>query len=237
MQRNELDAPISEHTVTSSRAAIVAVAPLVLLAGFVYHPHIAFLPSAEAAAHAVQSDPLRWGIAHLMVAIGATLMSLAYIAIRGYMRDAGENRWSPRALPFLVVGATLYAFLPGTEFSVLAAAKTGADVVAAQKAIDGWFVPTIMTSALMNAIGLFFLARGVSRGVLLGGTAKRIVLVALGVMAVSRFVPFGAVQFYVQGIAGLVAFWPIAYEINHFAVSPLRNGRTVGARIGAAPTS
>jgi hypothetical protein len=33
------------------------------------------------------------------------------------------------------------------------------------------------------------------------------------VMAVARLVPVGAVQFYVQGAAGVVALWPLAYEM------------------------
>jgi hypothetical protein len=33
------------------------------------------------------------------------------------------------------------------------------------------------------------------------------------VMAISRLVPVGAVQFYVQGAAGVVALWPLAYEM------------------------
>jgi hypothetical protein len=40
-----------------------------------------------------------------------------------------------------------------------------------------------------------------------------VVVAALFVMAVSRFVPIGPVQFYVQGVAGIVAFWPIAYHL------------------------
>jgi hypothetical protein len=30
-------------------------------------------------------------------------------------------------------------------------------------------------------------------------------------MAISRLVPVGVVQFYVQGAAGIVALWPLAY--------------------------
>jgi hypothetical protein len=204
---------LSEQTVAKARATILAVAPLVLLAAFVYHPHIAFLPSADAVAHAVQMDTQRWGIAHFGVALGAALMALAYLALRGYLRDAGENRWSAMALPFLVMGAALYAFLPGLEFTVLAAAQTGGDIVGAQKAIDVWFVPTIMSSALTNAIGLGLLARGISRSNVLDTFTKPLVLTALTVMAVSRFVPIGPVQFYVQGLAGVVALWPIAQDI------------------------
>jgi hypothetical protein len=33
-------------------------------------------------------------------------------------------------------------------------------------------------------------------------------------MAVSRFVPLAAVQFYVQGVAVIVALWPLAYAMR-----------------------
>lgn len=213
MQYSATRDSLSEQTVARARATILAVAPFVMLAAYVYHPHIAFLPSADAVAHAVQADTQRWGIAHFGVALGAALMAIAFIALRGYLRDAGENRWSAIALPFLVMGAGLYAFLPGMEFTVLAATQTGGDIVASQKAIDGWFVPTMMSSALMNAIGLGCLVRGISRSNVLDAGAKPLVLTALVVMAISRFVPIGPVQFYVQGVAGVLALWPIAQDI------------------------
>ena len=213
MQYSSASDSLSEQTVARARATIIAVAPVVMLAAYVYHPHIAFLPDAEAVSHAVHADTQRWGIAHFGVALGAALMALAFLALRGYLRDAGENRWSAIALPFLVMGAALYAFLPGMEFTVLAATLTGGDVVASQKAIDPWFTATIMSSALMNAIGLGCLARGISRSAVLDDGAKPLVMIALVVMALSRFVPIGPVQFYVQGMAGVLALWPIAQDI------------------------
>ena len=211
MQRPASQQSLSEQTLARARATILAIAPLILLAAFVYHPHILFLPSAQAAAHAAQMDPLRWAIAHIGVGLGAALMSLAYVALRGYMRDAGENRWSAIALPFLVFGSALYVFLPGMEFTTLAAVVTGGNVVAAQESIDVWFVPILLSSALANAVGIGFLIRGISR--VLDTRAKPIVLTALVAMGISRCVPIGPVHFYVQGLAGLAALWPIAWEI------------------------
>jgi hypothetical protein len=40
------------------------------------------------------------------------------------------------------------------------------------------------------------------------------VVVALIVMAVSRSVPLATVQFYVQGVAAVVALWPLAYAMR-----------------------
>jgi hypothetical protein len=213
MQRTAIGESLSERSVARARAAIITIAPLVLLASLAYHPHIMFLPTADAVAHAVQADTQRWGIAHYGVAVGAALMALAFIALRGWLRDAGENRWSAIALPFLVMASALYVFLPGMEFTVMAAAMTGGDVVASQKALESWFVPTMMASALLNATGLVCLARGISRSDVVDAGVKPLVMTALVVMAIARFVPIGPVQFHVQGIAGVVALWPIAREI------------------------
>lgn len=201
-------------------AATIMIAPLGMLAAFVYHPHIGFLPDANAVAHAVHGDTLRWAIAHWGLGIASALMAAAWVAVREHLRDAGESRWSAIALPFLVFGAAVYAILPGMEFTVLAVAKTGGDVVAAQKAIDSWFVPTMMIAGLTNALGLVFLARSIVRSSVLGEGPKALVVVALYTMAVSRLVPIGPVQFYVQGLAAVVALWPIALDLARRAAQP-----------------
>lgn len=214
MERTMVDTRLADSTVARSRAVIITAAPLVLLAAFAYHPHIMILPSADAVAHAVQADPARWAVAHWGVAIGAALMALAFLAVRGWLRDAGENRWSAIALPFLVFSASVYAILPGMEFTVLAAAQTGGDIVGAQKVIDSWFVPTMALSGLTNAIGAILLAKAIQRSQVLGGAIRSLVVTALYVMAVSRLVPVGPVHFYVQGLACLAALWPIALDVR-----------------------
>jgi hypothetical protein len=217
--RTTTDQPIAPDTVARWRAAAVAIAPLVLLAGFVYHPFLPFLTNPHAAAEAGSADTVRWGIAHLLVGVGSGFMILAFLGIRSVLREAGEDRWSIRALPFIVVGSALYAILPGMEFTVIAVAETGGDVAAAQMAIEHWFVPVIMTSALTYAIGVFGFAVGISRSEVFGRGKARVVVIALVFMALARFVPLGLVQFYVQGAAGLVAFWIAAYEMRLAAVS------------------
>jgi hypothetical protein len=114
--RNHMRTSRSEHAssvgVAYFRAGMIAAAPFVLLAAFVYHPHIMFLPSAEAVAHAVQGDTLRWGIAHLGVGVGAALMAAAFVAVGGHLGDAGDHRSSIAIGVLLaVLGAGLYAIL------------------------------------------------------------------------------------------------------------------------------
>src|SRR5918994_593147 len=150
-------------TTTRFRAAIVAVAPAGLLAVLTYHPHNpGRMPNIEAPAGAVIADTTRWGLAHLAIGVASGLLVLAFLAIHGYLREAGEERWSALALPFIVMGSTLFTLLPGMEFAPLAAAKTGGDVQAAQAALEPWFVPVLVTGGLAFGLGVVGFARGIA---------------------------------------------------------------------------
>ena len=203
---------MSTTTRARFRAAIVAITPAVLLAAFAYHPYIANLTDKAAVAAALASDTTRWGLSHLAVGVGSGLAVLAFLAIRSYLREAGEDRWSVLGLPFIVIGSTLFAFLPAMEIAMLAAAEEGADVQAVLIALDSWFFPLYLTAATIFALGVFGFAMGVVRSGVLGPRLTRLVVGALVVMAVARFVPLGAVL-YVGGAAALVALWPLAYEM------------------------
>ena len=205
--------PISATTRARFGASIVAIAPAVLLFAFVYHPYIANLTDKAAVAAALASDTTRWGFSHLAVGLGSGLVVLAFLAIRSYLREASEDRWSILALPFIVMGGTLFAVLPGMEFAPLAAAEAGADVQATQAALAPWFLPVLVTGAATFAIGVFAFAKGIADSRILSRRLTWLVVGALVVMAVARLVPVGAVQFYVQGAAGIVALWPLAYEM------------------------
>ena len=98
-----------------------------MFAGFVWHPYTA-VPDETTIAAAVAADTTRWGLSHLTIAVGSGFTALAFLAIRSHLSEAGEQRWSVLALPFIVMSITLFAVLPGMEFAALAAAETGADV-------------------------------------------------------------------------------------------------------------
>lgn len=211
------------------RAAIVAVAPAVLLAGLVWHPFTP-VPDKATIAAAAASGTTRWGLSHLAIAVGSGFAALAFLAIRSYLRDAGEDRWSAMALPFIVMGSTLFATLPGMEFSLLVAAETGADVQAAQEALFPWVVPALLAGAITFAIGVLGFARAIVDSRLLRPRLTRLVVVALIGMAAARFVPLGAVQFYLQGAAGIVALWPLAYDMwKHSKTRPAEQPRPMPA--------
>jgi hypothetical protein len=204
---------ISQATRARFGASIVALAPAVMLAGLFAHPYIATLPDEAAVAEAVAADTTYWGLVHLTAAVASGLLVLAFLAIRSYLREAGEERWSILALPFIVIGSTLFAVLPGMEFAPLAAAKAGADAEAAQAALASWFIPIMVTGAITFAVGVFAFAKGIANSRVLSRRLTLVVVGALVVLAISRVVPVGAVQFYLQGAAGIVALWPLAYEM------------------------
>jgi hypothetical protein len=198
-------------TRSSLRTGVVVIAPVILLAVLSYHPYLeGRLPNAGAVAEAVESDPARWGAVHLATGVASGVLALAFLAVRAHLREAGEDRWSAAALPFVVMGCTLYAMLPGLEFAPLAAVEAGGDVEAAQAVLHPWFVPLMAAAGVTFAAGMFGFALGVRRSGLLSPGVTTLVVVALGVMALSRVVPLAAVQFYVQGVAGLVALLPLA---------------------------
>ena len=203
---------MSASTKARFRAAIVAIAPAVLLGGFVYHPYISPPTDPAAIATAAASDTTRWGLAHLAISVGYGLVVLAFLAIRSYLSEAGEERWSILALPFIVMGSTLFAFLPAMEIAMLGAAEAGADVQAVLIAMDPWFFPTFLAAALIFALGVLGFAMGIIRSGVVGPRLTWLVVGALVVMAAARFVPAGA-AIYVGGASAIVALWPLAYEM------------------------
>ena len=199
------------NAATRYQAAIITGAPVVMLASFVYHPFLAALTNSEAVGAAAKADPLRWGLAHVAVALGSGLMVLAFIAVRSFLRDSGEDRYSGRALPWVAFGGVLYTVLPGIELGAMAGMQVGAEFASMEEVLNPWFIPILMTGAVANAIGLFLFAKAFrASGVLGEGAQTGLVATALVIMAISRFVPLGVVQFYVQGAAGILALWPVA---------------------------
>lgn len=214
---------MSTQSTGSLRAGVVAIAPFILFAALSYHPYLpGRQPNLEALEAAVTSDPTRWGVVHLATGVASAVLILAFIAIRSHLHEAGEDRWSAAALPFIVIGSTLYAMLPAMEFAPLAALEAGGDVEAAQRALLPWFIPLLVAAGLTFAVGVLGFALGILRSGLLSPGLTRLVAAALVVIAVSRFVPLSAVQFYVHGLAGYVALLPLAYSMWKHPTAPVR---------------
>lgn len=200
---------MSAMTTARLRAAVAAIAPAVLLLGFAYHPYVGNATDESALAEATVADTTRWGLAHLAIGIGYALLALSFIALRSYLRDAGEHRWSIRALPFAVFGCALFPILVGMEFAPLAAAETGGNVEAAQSELAPWFIPILVPAAISFTVGAVGFAIAITQSRVLSRRATRLVAGALVVMAAARFVPAGAAQIVI-GVTGVVAFWPLA---------------------------
>jgi hypothetical protein len=164
-------------------------------------------------AAAVTADPVRWGIAHFGVALGSGLLILAFLAVRSYLREAGTEKWSAIGVPFIVIGSLLYAMLPTLEFTPIAAARAGADIMALQAAQMAWFVPILLSAALLFALGVACFATGIIQAGVLSRRVTWLVIGALAVMAITRFFPVGIAQLYIGPAAGVVALWPLAYVI------------------------
>jgi hypothetical protein len=204
---------MTETTSPRLRAVITALAPVMLLAAFVWHPYIAGRLPNDSAIADVAADPTRWGLAHLAADLASGVVILAFIAVRSYLRERGEDRWSAFGLPLIVIGSTLYALLPGPEFAPLAAVEAGADAKAVQAALASWFVPILITGSMTFALGILGFVTGIARNGGLSRGLAWLVVVALIVMAASRFVPLFAVQGYVQATAALLALWPLAHRM------------------------
>ena len=211
---------MSAMTRARLRTAIVAVAPAVLLVGFAYHPYISPPTDEAAVAAAAAADMVRWPLAHVTIAVGYGLMVLAFLAVRSYLRGVGEERWSVLALPPIVLGSTLFVILTGMEIALGAVAETGGDAQAVQAALSPWFVPILLAGAIGFALGAFGFAIGIARSAVLRPGLTRVVTGALGMMAVARFVPLSVAP-YMLAVAGVVALWPLAYEMwRHSATRP-----------------
>jgi hypothetical protein len=223
---------MSETLVMRYRSAIVAIAPVILAAALLWHPHIpGRLPNNPAIAAAVASDADGWALAHLAAGVASGAVALAFVAVRSHLRQAGEMRWSIVGLPFVVIGSALYAMLPGMEFAPVAAVRIGVDAEAAQSALQPYFIPVLFIGGVLFAIGALGFAKAIVNSGILTPGAGRVVAAALLVMAAARLVPLAVVQFEVQSTAALVALWPLAYSMWRHAAA------RQGAEEDAAPVA
>jgi hypothetical protein len=205
---------MSKELMDRIRAGTIALGPLFLMAAMFYHPYIADLTDESQVAGAMSTHvrTARWGLSHLAVAAGLGLLLLAMLAVRTHLREAGEHRWSAVAVPFLVMGTIVFTFLPAMEIAMIGAFDAGTDPVALQANLSTWFVPLMVTSAVLSGVGTVLLAAGIVRSGVLAAPQARIVAGALAVLAVSRFVPQGR-ALYVGAVAAVVALVPIAIRM------------------------
>lgn len=189
-------------------AAVVLGAPVGLVLAIAYHPYIPRLDNSAEVARELEAGPVRWGLAHLAVGLAAALLLIAFLVVRSLLREHGD-RWSGWGTPLVVLGSVLFAFLPAMEVAIVAVNDAGGDVAAAMEQLNTWFVPILISSSALFALGLAGFATGIATAPLgLSRGVVRMVVVALLVAALSRFVPLGA-AIYVGAVALTVALWPL----------------------------
>lgn len=213
------------------RVAALTVAPAVLCVALVAHPFISGrLPNEAEIAEGVAAGTTMWAVVHLAASVASALIAIAFLAVRSYLQEAGENRHSARGVPFVVMGSTLFAVLPGMEFAPLAAAESGAttaEIAAAQTAIGNWFTLVLVVGALTFAAGVFLFATAIWTTRVAGAGLTTVVVAALVVMAVTRFVPLSIAQFYVHSVAALIALWSLAYLMWSRPVPQTQTGAAI----------
>ena len=179
-----------------ARALLVAAGPVLLTAALLWHPPLpGRLPDSAGVAEAASAGITRWGLSHVAAALASGSASAV-------------------GLGLVLIGSTMYAVLPGMEFAVVAAHETGADLAETQAALESWFVPILVVGAVTFAFGTVLFAVAVARAASFARLPTIIVAGALVVFGLSRVVPVGVVQFYVQSVAALVALLPLAVAIS-----------------------
>src|SRR5215207_1535896 len=100
------------------------------------------------------------------------------------------------------MGSTLFVILTGMEIGLLAAAETGTDSQAVQSALFRWFIPILLMGAITFALEALRFPMGSARSRVLSPQLTRLVVGALVIMAIARFVPRSAAP-YVIGAAAI----------------------------------
>lgn len=206
---------MSEELRGRFRAATVVFGPLFLLVALFYHPYIADLTDESQVAAAMSAnigDTVRWGLSHVAVGAGFGLLLLAFLGASSFLREAGEQRWSAIAVPFLVMGTIFSTFLPAMETAMIAAYETGADPVALQANLSTWFIPMLVAGAVLFGAGVLLFAAGVVRSGVFEVQQARIIAGVLAVAAITRLIPQGR-ALYAGGVAALVALAPIGLRM------------------------
>ena len=202
---------MSEIVLKKMHAALVAVAPVVLLIGVIVTPYVSDLTDTqEMADKFVNTNRVAWGAIALALSMG--LGFLAFFAIRLHLKEAGEALWSFVAVPLVVIGSMPFALQAGTYLAAVPVASSGGDVAAYLDDANSWVLPLAIVGVIMYALGLLAFAVSVRRSHLLSQQLTLLVVVALVVAALANFIPRGW-AFYLTAIATIVAFWPLAYGI------------------------
>ncbi len=208
---------MSETGQARIRAGVVAIAPVLLLIGFLI-PYIGDITDNVEIATEIGGDTGRASWGFLIAAGSIALTILATFSLRYYLRAAGEDGWSFLMVPLVVVGAvTIAVAVTAQFFAVALISEAGGDAVAYLDAADDWFVPLFIAGGVIFGLGWLALAMSIYRSAVLSRELTTVVMIALIVVVAANFIPTGWGG-YVLAIAAIVASWPLAYTMWPTAV-------------------
>lgn len=193
--------------------AVLFVAPVVFLAGLVAHPFVRNYMDTEVIATAISGAPGRWGMAHLIIALGVGLVLLAALAIRRQFQIAGEHRWSGIGLALLIVGGVLLGAVVGAEITLSAVVNSGFDVLAVLIEAETWTRPLFIGGIALFALGWLSFAVAFHKVAMLGQTRSRLAIMALIAIPVGTLIP-QTTGSYVYGVAVLVVSWLVGLGVT-----------------------
>lgn len=200
---------MSEQTLNKWRAIVLAAAPPVFLAGVLIQPYIGDWSDSAAIARAIEADPPRMALASVVLGFSAGVTVLAVFAIRGLLRSAGENSWSPIGVALATLGGVLVATATGGGLPLALAAQAGQSVEPIVRAGEGW-APVQLGGFVVFALAFVVLAVAIYRSDVLSTGLRWLVAVALVVAGVGTLLPFGF-GFYIAAGGSFLGAWPLAY--------------------------
>jgi hypothetical protein len=203
---------MSERTRTRVGAAVLFIGPSVFLAGTLAHPFVRDYMDTTVVADAISAAPGQWAVSHVILAIGFGLVLLAVLVIREQFRGAGEQRWSARGVPLLIVGATLLGAIVGSEITLAAVVDSGGDVLAVLEASTPSTLPLVVGGFLLFALGWLSFAMAFYRARILRGVLNWAAIVALAAIPIASFVPQTWAT-YAHGVAILTVSWMVGYRM------------------------
>lgn len=203
---------VSEQRYDRARAAVLFIAPVVLLAGVLAHPFVSNYLEIGVVAAAVSGAPDRWAAAHLILPIGMALLLLAVVVIRGEFRRAGEQRWSVMAVPLLFLGGAMWGAIAALEITYAAVANSGGEVLAVMETNEAWAVPYVLLAAPIFLLGWISLAFAFYRVPILPDTLNWVAIAAIVLIVLASFIP-QTTGTYGWGVGALVVSWLVGYRI------------------------
>jgi len=224
---------MSEVTMARLRAVAV-VAPFIPLLGFIYL--VGDVPEDpydfEAVWAIYAADPERQWWARLLAAIWLGLSVVQIVAIRSYLRAAGDKLWSFFAVPLITMAYSLLIFMYADEAGMLVAVEAGASVEAVWNTRwnSGFGVNLFLVMLPFLSLGMVCFLVGLWRSHVLSRAMTWVVIFsAVARVGVGR-VPLDWWVFqYGTPLLTALIFLPIAYQMWVDSAKPAVVGQTAAA--------